>query len=83
MKDNCIGMTIKQKMRVKLLKNDYRYFLESNFVGVNRFLVLIYSNEVNNTKRYGDKNYLSKGIIKNYNVIISGKNFCDRLLILT
>ena len=25
--------------------NEYRYFLESNFIGVNRFFVLVYSNQ--------------------------------------
>ena len=43
--------------------NEYRYFLELNFVGVNRF----------KARRY----YLLKGIIKYYNVIINGKNFYD------
>ena len=36
--------------------------------------VLVYSDEDKNSKRY----YLRKGIIKNYNVIINGKNFCDQ-----
>ena len=27
------------------MTNKYRYFLESNFVGVNRLFVLIYSNQ--------------------------------------
>ena len=32
-----IGMNIKQKSENKNTTNKYRYFLESNFVGVNRF----------------------------------------------
>ena len=32
--------------------NEYRYFLKSNFVGVNRLFVLIYSNQDDNAKRY-------------------------------
>ena len=48
-------MNIKQKLRI-------------NFVGVNRLLVLIYSNEDNNAKTYKvQRYYLPKGIIKNYN----------------
>ena len=50
--------------------NEVRYFLESNFVGVNRFFVLVYSNHGNNAKRFNVQNYyLPKGFIKNYNVI--------------
>ena len=30
--------------------NEYRYFLESNFVRVNRLIVLVYTNEDNNAK---------------------------------
>ena len=30
--------------------NELRYFLESNFVGVNRFLVLVYTNHSGNSK---------------------------------
>ena len=52
---------------------------KSNFVGANRLFVLIYSNEVINAKRNkGRKYYLPKGIIKNYKVIIDGKNFYDQ-----
>ena len=50
---------------------EYRYFLESSTVGVNRLFVLTYSNQDDNGKRYqARKYYLPKGIIKNYNVII-------------
>ena len=31
--------------------NEYKYFLESNFVGMNRLFVLVYSNEDDNSKR--------------------------------
>ena len=45
--------------------NEYRYFLESDFVGVNRLFVLVYTNEANNAKRFNArKYYLGKGIIK-------------------
>ena len=43
--------------------------------------VLIYTNYVNNAKRFNaPKYYLPKGIIKNYNVIINGKNFYDQAI---
>ena len=69
----------KTKNEKKNTTNEYRYFLESNFVGVNRLYVLVYSNEHANSKRFKAKRYyLSKGIIKNYNVIINGKSFYDQ-----
>ena len=61
------------------MTNEYRYFLKSNFIGVNRLLVLGYSNEDVDSKRFKiSKYYLPKGIIKNYNVIINGINFYDQ-----
>ena len=62
--------------------NEFRYFLESNFVGVNRSFVLVYTNEGDNAKRFNArKYYLPKAILKNYNVIINEKNFYDKQLI--
>ena len=37
---------------MKDMTNEYRYFLESNFVGLSRLFVLIYSKEDDNSKRY-------------------------------
>ena len=55
-----------------------KYFLKSNFLGVNRLFVLVYANVDDNAKRYKARRYyLPKGVIKNYNVIINGKNFYD------
>ena len=72
-------MNIKQNREVKNTTNDYRYFPESNFLGVNRLFVLVYSNAYNNAKRYKAKRYyLPKSIIKNYNIIISRKSFYDQ-----
>ena len=56
--------------------NEFRYFLKSKFVGVNRLFVLVYTNHGDNAQRFrARKYYLRKGIIKTYNVIINGKNF--------
>ena len=57
----------KTKSQGKNATNEYRYFLELNFAGINK------DNDAKSdrTKKY----YLPKGIIKNYNVIINGKNF--------
>ena len=58
---------------------EYRYFLESIFVGVNTLFALIYTNQDANSKRFKTSRcYLPKGIIKNYNVVINGKNFYDQ-----
>ena len=79
MEDHFIGMNIKQKSENKNTTNKYRYFLELNFVGVNRLFDLFYSNQDANCKRFKSRRYyLLKGIIKNYNVIINGKNFYDQ-----
>ena len=41
--------------------------------------VLVYVNRDNDVKRFKAKRYfLPKGIIKNHNVIINGKNFYDQ-----
>ena len=69
----------KIKSENKNTTNEFRYFLESNFVGVNRLFILVYPNRNDYVKRFkGKRNYLPEGIIKNYNVIIDGKNFYDQ-----
>ena len=69
----------KTKSDNKNTTNEFRFFLESNFVGVNRLFVLVYANQDAASKRFKARSYyLSKGIIKNYNVIINGKNFYDQ-----
>ena len=66
----------KKKNENKNTTNEYRYFLESNFIGVNRLFVLVYSNEDADSRRFKAKRcFLPKGIIKNYNVVINGKTF--------
>ena len=60
------------------MANDHRYFLESNFVGINRLFVLIYTNVDGNAKRVKARRYyLPKGIIDNYNDIIHRRNVYD------
>ena len=71
----------KTKSENKNTTNEYRYFLKSNFVGVNGLFVLVYSNQDDNSKRFKARRYyLPKGIIDNYNVIINGKNFYDQAI---
>ena len=71
----------KTKSENKNATNGYRYFLELNFVGVNRLFVLVYSNQNDGVKRFNRKKYyLSKGIIKNYNVIINRKSLYDQAI---
>ena len=47
----------KTKRENKNATNEYRYFLESNFVGVNRLFVLVYANEASNAKRINARKY--------------------------
>ena len=44
------------------MTNKCRYFLESNFVRVNRLFVLVYLNQENDSKRFkAKKHYVPKG----------------------
>ena len=54
------------------------YLVESSFQGVNRLFVLAFQNDAQRTndKRY----YLPKIEIKDYNVMINGKNFFDQTI---
>ena len=55
--------------------SEFRYFLKSNFVAVNWWFVLVYSNHNADCERFKTQWYcLPKDIIKNYNAIINGKN---------
>ena len=51
LKDQYVGLNLK-KIENKNTTNEYKYFLESNFAGVNRLFVLAYSNEDDNAKRF-------------------------------
>ena len=70
----------KTKNETKTTTNECRHFLESNFVGV-RLFVLVYLNIDNRVKWFKTwRYYLPKAIVKNYNVIINGKNFYDQAI---
>ena len=72
----------KTKGENKNKANEFRYFLESNFLGVNRLFALVYTNEDVDPKTFKAKRYyLPKSIIKNYNVIINGKIYMIKPLI--
>ena len=69
------------KSENKNTTNEYRCFLKSDFVGINRLFVLVYTNGDDNAKRFKAKRYyLPKGIIDTYNVIINGENFYDQAI---
>ena len=68
------------KSENKNTTNEYRYFLESNFVRVNRLFIFVYSNQDADPKRFKIKKYyLPKDITRNY-VITNGNNFYDQLI---
>ena len=51
---------MKQKVMIKY--NEFKFIHESNFIGVNKLIVLDYTNAVNNVKRFSTrKYYLLKG----------------------
>ena len=61
----------KRKSKNKNTRND--------FVGVNKLFVLVYLNRNSDVKKYSVQSYYwLKSTIKNYNVIINGKNIYDQ-----
>ena len=66
----------KTKSETKIQQMNIDIFSKSNFVVAYGLFVLVYTNEANNAKRFNVWKYcLFKVIIKNYNVIINGRNF--------
>ena len=71
----------KTKSENKYTTNEFGYFLESNFVGVNRLFFKVYSNQGNNAKIFNARKYYwPKGIIKSYNFIINAKSFYAQVI---
>ena len=80
MKDQFIGINIKQKPIIKIQQTNLDFFLNQIllefFVGV-----LVYTNQDVASRKFKAKRYyFPKGIIDNYNVIINGKNFYDQTI---
>ena len=68
----------KTKSDNKNTTNKFRFCPESNFVGVNRLFVSVYSNQNTASRKFKTKRFYSpKGIIDNYNVIVHLKNVYD------
>ena len=66
----------KTKSGTKVQQMNIDIFSKSNFVVANGLFVLVYTTEANNAKGFNTwKYFLFKVIIKNYNVIINGRNF--------
>ena len=61
----------KAKNENKNTTNIFRYYHESNFVGVNRLFVLVYTKEGDNAKRLNPIEF------KIYDVIVNVKSFYD------
>ena len=54
---------------------------ENKNYGVNRLFVLVFSDQDANPQKFKSRRYyLPKGIIKNYNIIVNGKNFYDQAI---
>ena len=71
----------KTKSETKTTTKEFRYFLESTFVGVNRILLLVHLKRGNDLNRFKTRRYhLPKDTIKNYYVIINGKNLFDQAI---
>ena len=77
MKDQFIGMNLKQKVRIKVPQTSVVIFLNQTLYGLTDCF-LVYLNRGNDVTRYSAKKYyLPKSIVKKYSVIINGKNLYD------
>ena len=74
------GMRInREKSENKYKRNEYRYFIEANFLEVNWLFVLTYSKNVNASERHNSfRYYFPKPFFDDYNIIINGKSFSDQ-----
>ena len=45
LKDQYIGMNMKERVKIEILQTSIKYFLESNFLLINRLFVLTCPNE--------------------------------------
>ena len=57
MKDQIIGIDIKQKVRIIIQQMNLGFFLESKFFGVNRLFALIYFSRGNHVKWFVNRRY--------------------------
>ena len=80
MKDQIIGLNIKQKMRIIRWIN-IDIFSNQILLETIRFFVLVYLNQDSYTKRFKAKTYhLTKGVIDKYSVIVNGKDLYDQAI---
>ena len=63
----------KTKIENKNTTNEYKYFIKSNFVGVNRLFDLIYSNQDSIVKRFNDKSILYQKLLSQVMTSLSMK----------
>ena len=73
LKDQFIGMDIKQKVRIKIQQMNIDIFSNQILLLSTDYYFLVYWNK---TRRH----YFPEGIIKNYNAIINGKDFFDQAI---
>ena len=73
-------MNIKRKVRIKPQQINIYIFLNQILLdSIDYLFVSVYLNRDSDVKQFKTRKYfLPKGIIKNYNVIIIGKNFYDQ-----
>ena len=71
----------KTKRSNKNTTNEFRYFLDSNLVRVDRLFVLVYWNRNSHVKQFKTRRYyLPKIIIKNYYVIMEKTFIINQLI---
>ena len=68
----------RSQMTIQLQNNNLNYLIDPTFANVNRLFVLSFSRNHNTDNRDSFSNYYLPNVeIKDYNVLIDGKSFCD------
>ena len=71
----------KTKSETKTTTNEFRYFLESNCIEINRLFKLVHLKRGYDVKRFKTRRHcLPKVIIKTFNLVINGKNNYDQAI---
>ena len=78
LKDQFSGINIKQKVIIKMQQTNLDFFLNQILQEpMDYFFRLLKSRCCFNKRFKAKRNYLPKGVIDNYNVIVNGKHFYD------
>ena len=76
LKEQSAGINVYQNQKLLVQNSNFNHLFEPSFQGVNRLFVLAFENDAQRTSN--KRSYLPNVEIKDYNVMIDGKNFFDQ-----